>query len=160
MRDSLAQGIMDDRLIAATIVGLVRDDTAHATGWIHHITLVARDQVKVQVLNRLACCDALVDADVEAVGVMLIDDALSDDVEQVEERRAFFGCCLVEGSDVAAWDDERVPRAHGDRIPHGDGVVITFDDGQRGGITEGAVLLGHRCRFVRGVPANVGQVGQ
>lgn len=63
---------------------------ADATARIGHIARIARNQVDVEVEDRLARRCAAIDADVVAVGpVFLLDDRLGG-VQCIKERGAFF----------------------------------------------------------------------
>ena len=64
----------------------------------------------VQVRNRLPGGGAVVDADVPAVGTVLLLDGAPRDLYRVEDRAAFRGSRVEERADVAVRDDEHVPR--------------------------------------------------
>ena len=71
------------------IIPLAGDDVAHAAARIGDVAGVARNYVDVQVRNGLAGGGAGVDADIEAVGVVLPADGVAGDGDSVGESVAF-----------------------------------------------------------------------
>ena len=76
----------DSRLSSsAPVVALAGYDMAHAAGGIGGVAVVAGNDVKVEVENRLAGCLADVDAYVIAVGRVLLLDDFADLIHGAEQ---------------------------------------------------------------------------
>ena len=110
------------------VLCLFRDDPTHAAARVWPVTLVARNQVHVQVRHRLAGSCAVVDADVVARRVKLGIERGFGGVEQLEHGLAFFGADGKERSAVAPGHDEGVAGRYGIFIAHGDRQVVGGDD--------------------------------
>ena len=103
------------------VVGLVRNDEAHATGGVGDVAGVPGDEVDVEVRYGLAGSLVFVDADVVSVGVVLVVEVLAHAVEEGEEGKALLGGGVGDGGDVPAGDDEGVA---GVVVAEGEGEVV------------------------------------
>jgi hypothetical protein len=115
------------RACAAQIVALPGDDMTDSTPRIGNVSPVARNDVYVQLSNRLSSCIAGVETDVVTVGGVLELDALLDLVDEREEIAALRFVCLPPGGDHTAGDDESVARANREAVPDRERQPVTGD---------------------------------
>ena len=95
------------------VVAAAWNDVAYPAAWVWNVAGIARDDVNVQMEDRLACGLADVDADVEAVRAVALEDGGPRGVYRVRERVTFVRCRVEPPRDVATRYEQRV--AGGDR---------------------------------------------
>src|SRR5687767_10925866 len=99
-------------------------DTA-ARVW--HVVGISRDDVNVEVGNRLTGNWAGVEANVVARRLVIGIDATLDLVDESEQVGPFLGSCFPPGRDQPPRDDERVARVHREAVPNREGGAVTGD---------------------------------
>ena len=125
------------------VVGLRRDDVTDAATRVGYVPGVARDDVHVEVEDRLAGGRADVPADVEAVGLVTLEDFLAGDVEGAEQLLLILRCRLPPGGDVTAGDEESVPGGYGEGVPQAQDQLAGVEDPLRRRWAEGAEGFRH-----------------
>lgn len=102
------------------ILLLLRYHSPYAAAGVLHVSLVARDEVDVDVVDRLARCAADVDPDVVALGMMLLVECILGLPEHsIDGQPLAGGKIKVTG--------HMTPRNH-ERVALGDGVLV--EDGE------------------------------
>src|SRR3569623_144138 len=138
------------RAHSCPVLRLVRQHPAHAAARIFLVAAVARDEMDVQVRNGLTAGRTVVDADVVAVGlVVLVEDVLR--LRQHPEQRSLLGFGgLEQRGDVTARNDHRMPERDGKPVAIGHGEFIFGDDAMRVELAEGTGF-GFRCGHAVGM---------
>src|SRR3954469_1508627 len=77
------------------------DDVSQAGVWPWAIDPIVRDDVQVQMRNRLPCSDARIKTNAEALGLVKPLDLRLHDINEREEVRAFLGRCCPPVSNSA-----------------------------------------------------------
>lgn len=99
------------------VVALFRNDVPDTAARVGHVARIPRNQVDMEVEDRLPGRWAAIDADIVAIGpVVLLDDHF-DRVQRFEERGAFFGTGFEPGGYVADWNKKSVTRRHRVAVP-------------------------------------------
>ncbi len=135
----------------AQVVSARWDDVAYAAARVGHVAVEARDDVHMQVEDRLAAGRADVDADVEAVGDLRMKTA-QDRVAGDRDRRGQLGLLggrgLEPGRDVPARDEERVRGGDGEGVPEAEGEGAFVEDAVLGDSAERAIEKPHPVGLV------------
>src|SRR3954470_16257598 len=95
------------------VVAPAWDDIPHATARIRDVGRVARNDVQVQVLYSLPSGGVDVDADVVAVGRVMLLDLRPRVLQRADQRASLVSGCVEEGRDVSAGNDERMAGRYG-----------------------------------------------
>ena len=130
-----------------SIVALVGDDQAYATGWIVDITLESWDDVDVKVGDGLAGGLTGVETDVVSVRVQLIVELFLDLIDQVQDGYLFVSGCLEPVPDMSSGDHQGMAGAHRKGIPEGKGQIVFRNDRRA---LDGAHEAGH-CLTIAGL---------
>jgi hypothetical protein len=93
------------------------EDVPNTATWVRHVALVSRNDVDVEMLNRLASRGPHVDADVKAVWSVLLIDDVANLVYRLDNSLTLLVRSLKPRGNVSTWDDERVSRRDGISIP-------------------------------------------
>src|SRR5687767_5474813 len=94
--------------VRTEVVGFFRNDVAHPSSGILHISLIARDNMYMEVHNGLAGSFSCIKADVIAVRRELPIQAGLYLRNRPPELCLLFGARLEVGSDVPPWNDQRM----------------------------------------------------
>jgi hypothetical protein len=106
------------------IIRKVRDHVPHTTARVWDIAWVTRDQVYVQVRDRLPCVCADVDADVVAAWLIPLFDMGFTQFDRCREGLLLFGGSFKPSRHVPFGDQEQMSGAYGKCVPKGKDVGI------------------------------------
>src|SRR5688572_29274764 len=120
-----------------------------ASARVGYVVGIARDDVNMEVSNRLTGNWPGVEPDVVARRLVIGIDATLDVVDQSEQVGPFLGSGFPPGRDEPPRDDERVPRAHREAVPDREGGAVAGDalvgrDGEERGREARVGALSHR----------------
>lgn len=116
-------------------------DAADASPRIRHIAVEAGDDVDMRVFHGLTGGSAVVESDIEAVGVEPGLKLIPHSGHQAPDIRLDFGAGGEQRPRVGFGDHERVALAYGIPVPNGHGVARLGDHGFVGHLAEGTVAL-------------------
>jgi hypothetical protein len=70
-------------------------DPSNTASWIYHISVSTRDDMDVGVRNCLACCHAVVDSDVECIGLVFSFQNFTDFGDNQPQFPQFLKSCTI-----------------------------------------------------------------
>ena len=68
------------------VLCFVGNHPTYTAAWIWYVAIVTRNNMNVDMRDRLTCCNAVVEPNVETVGMMFFNQAFSDFLNQVPQR--------------------------------------------------------------------------
>jgi hypothetical protein len=122
----------------------------YAAARVWDVTSVARNDVNVEMRNRLTSGLAHVHTQVETVRSMTSKDLLASRLDGIGERLLFWGGCVEPTPHVTTSHQKRVSNGHRERVPKADDELGLQEDACRIWVTEWALRLRHMNRLSAG----------
>jgi hypothetical protein len=112
-----------------SVIAAFRYHEPHTAGRIVDVPRVSRDQVHVQVHDRLARGFAVIDADVVPGRGELAVQSMFHTIDECHDRLPLLSAGIEPGREVATREDERVADIDGEGVANGEGAIVGCDDG-------------------------------
>lgn len=101
----------------------------------------------MQVQHRLAGSGSIINADIEAFGMMRLQQQFARLGQEIEECHLLVSGCLKNGDDVALRHDQGMAGGDGKGVGYGPGIIVRQEDCCLVRVAEGAafcLIIGYR----------------